>query len=81
MELGRKYKFLSGKLSSLETQFEEPVLRMKSLRPETVNTASKSSSLLLVCSLHTETIYFHNFVCLGTSFFFKILHYVTVVYL
>lgn len=74
-------KFLSGKLSSLEIQFEERVLRMKSLQPETVNTASKSSSLLLLCSLHTETIYFHNFVCLGTLFFFKILHYVTVVYL
>ena len=42
-------KPLRGKLSSLETQFEECVLRMKSLWPETVNTESKSSCLLLLC--------------------------------
>lgn len=65
-------KPLCGKLSSLETQFEECVLRMKSLWPEIVNIESKSS-----CLLHAETIYFHNFVCSGTLFF-KILHYVAV---
>lgn len=74
-------KLLSGKPLSLETQFEEQALRMKSLWPETVNIASKSSSWLLLCSLHIGTINFHNVFKFGGFIFSKILYDVTVVYL
>ena len=43
---------LSEKPSSLEIEFDEHTLRMESLCPETVNTASKSGSLLL-CLVYT----------------------------